>query len=67
MAGTGAAGADGPGWVQGTTLITQADASIASGTGMDVSVVDLDLNGLTDSYVLFKLRNHVHDSDALAS
>lgn len=66
-AGTGAAGADGPGWVLGTTLITQADASGASGAGLESSVVDLDLNGATNSFVLFKLRDHVHDSAALAS
>ncbi len=65
--GTGAAGADGPMAVEGTTLLTQADASIASGTGSEASVVDLELNGLTDSYVLYKLRDHVHDSAALAS
>ncbi len=67
MAGSGAAGADGPATVQATTLIYQADASAASGTGMETSVVDLDLNGISDSYVLFKLRDHVHDSAALAS
>ncbi len=67
MAGTGGSGADGPMAIQATTLITQANADGASGTGMEASVVDLDLNGLTDSYVLFKLRDHVHDSAALAS
>ncbi len=67
MAGSGAAGADGPASIQATTLITQANADGASGTGMEASVVDLDLNGLSDSYVLFKLRDHVHDSAALAS
>lgn len=66
-AGTGAAGADGPGWVQTTTLFTQADASIASGAGVAASVVDLELNGLSDSYVLFVLRSHTHNSDAQAA
>ena len=65
--GTGAAGADGPMAVQTTTLLLEADASIASGTGGAVSVVDLELNGHANSYVLFKLRDHVHDSAALAS
>jgi hypothetical protein len=65
--GTGGAGADGPAAVQGTTLITQADASIASATGMEASVVDLELKGRSDSYVLFVLRDHVHNSAALAS
>ena len=67
FAGTGAAGADGPGWVQTTTLFTQADASIASGAGVVASVVDLELNGLTDSHVLFLLRSHTHNSDAQAA
>ena len=67
FAGTGAAGADGPGWVQTTTLFTQADASIASGAGVAASIVDLELNGLTDSYVLFVLRSHTHNSDAQAA
>ena len=67
IAGTGAAGADGPGFLQTSTLFTQADASIASGTGGEVSVVDLELNGRSDSYVLFVLRDHVHNSAALAS
>ena len=65
--GTGAAGADGPMAVQTSTLFTEADASIAAGTGGEVSVIDLELNGASDSYVLFKLRDHVHDSAALAS
>jgi hypothetical protein len=67
MAGTGAAGADGPMAVQTSTLLYQADASIASGTGGEVSVVDLELRGRSDSYVLFVLRDHVHNSAALAS
>jgi len=67
IAGTGADGADGCGFVQATTLFTEANAQIASGTGGEVSVVDLELNGASDSFVLFKLRDHVHDSAALAS
>ena len=67
MAGTGAAGADGPGFLQTSTLFTQADATIASGTGGEVSVVDLQLNGASDSYVLFVLRDHSHNSAAQAA
>ncbi len=65
--GTGVDGGDGAGWVQTSTLFTQADASIASGTGVVCSVVDLELNGTTDSRVLFVLRGHAHGSDALAA
>ena len=67
FAGTGTGGADGPGWVQPTTLITQADAATASGAGMEPSVVDIELHGARDSYILFVLRDHVHNSAALAS
>ena len=67
MAGTGADGADGCGFVSTTTLFTEADSIRASGTGGEVSVVDLELNGSLNSYVLFKLRMHVHDSDAQAA
>lgn len=65
--GTGAGGADGPMAVTTSTLLLEANADAASGSGGDVSVVDLELNGASNSYVLFKLRNHVHDSDALVS
>ena len=67
MAGLGADTADGSGFVQTTTLLLEANSVIASGTGGDVSVVDLELNGAGNSYVLFKLRNHIHDSDARAA
>ena len=66
-AGTGADGADGSRWLQVSTLFTQANAIIASGTGTPVSVVDLILAGRTDSYVLFKLRNHHHGFGLVAS
>lgn len=66
-AGTGADGADGSRWLQVTTLFTQADGIIASGTGTPVSVVDLILAGRTDSHVLFKLRNHHHGFGLVAS
>ena len=53
MQGAGGAGDDGVGNLQTSTLFTQADATIASGTGATVVVVDLELNGRTDSHVLF--------------
>lgn len=56
--GTGGGGIDGVGHVQGTTLITQADASIASGTGGEVVVLKMDLNGRSDSRVYFIFRDH---------
>ncbi len=59
MQGAGGAGDDGVGNVQTSTLFTQADASIASGTGGVATVVDLELNGRTDSYVLFVLQDHI--------
>jgi len=65
--GTGADGADGCGFVSTTTLFLEADTIRASGTGGEVSVVDLELNGALNSYVLFKLRLHVHDSDTQAA
>ena len=55
MIGTGAASLDGVGNVQATTLFTQANAIIASGTGGRATVVDLELNGRSDSSVLFIL------------
>jgi hypothetical protein len=59
MQGSGSAGSDGVGNVQATTNFTQADASIASGTGGVATVVDLELNGRTDSAVLFVLADHI--------
>jgi len=50
---------DGAGNVQTSTLFTQADASIASGTGGLATVVALELNGRGDSYVLMQLGDHV--------
>lgn len=58
MVGTGGGGIDGVGHVQATTLFTQANAAIASGTGGAAVVVDLELNGRTDSAVLFILQDH---------
>jgi hypothetical protein len=45
--------------LQLTSTFEQANAAIVVGTGCEVAVVELDLNGLTDSYVLFKLTDHV--------
>ena len=65
MTGDGAAGGDGNGHVQLTTNLYQADASIASGTGIEASVVELELEGRSNSYVYFKLRDHVFDADTI--
>ncbi len=45
--------------LQTTTLLTQADASIAVGTGGDVKVIDMEVNTSADSFVLFTLDDHV--------
>lgn len=58
MYGTGAGSADGVGNVQSSTLFTQADGSVASGTGGVVVVTSLDLYGRSDSYVRFKNMDH---------
>ena len=62
LMGDGTATTDGNSNLQTTTLFDQADASIASGTGGQVSVVELELNGRSDSYVLFVLDAHVHSA-----
>lgn len=56
--GTGASAIDGVGNVQATTNIDQADASIASGTGGVAVVVNLELNGRSDTFVNFILQDH---------
>lgn len=56
--GTYASGLDGFGNVQLTTNLYQADGSIASGTGIEAMVFKLELNGASDSYVLYMLRDH---------
>ncbi len=43
-----------------TSNVAEADGSIAAGTGADVSVVDLIMNGAADSYVDFLLGDHIH-------
>ena len=56
--GTFASSIDGAGAVQLTTLFDQADAEIASGTGCEAMVFRLELNGATDSRVLWMFRDH---------
>jgi len=60
LSGDGTDTTDGNSNIQSTTLFTQADASVASGTGGQVSVVELELNGRSDSNVLFIFDAHVH-------
>ena len=67
LAGTGVTGEDGPFWLTTTTLFTQARVDAAAAAGGEVSVVDLELNGRSDSYVSFLLRLHAHASAAGAS
>ena len=42
-----------------TALFTQARVDIAVGTGGDVKIMDFELNGTTDSLILFTLDDHV--------
>ena len=44
--------------IQLSTLLTQADATVAFGTGGTARPVELVLNGTTDSFVHFIARNH---------
>lgn len=60
--GGGAAGSDGNANIQTTTPRDQADASIASGTGGEVQVVDLDLLGASDTSVYFLVADNVFGS-----
>ena len=57
--GTGAGDIDGNGNLQLTTLLGEADASIASGTGGAVVITRFDLRGITDSNVYFTLGDHL--------
>ncbi len=59
LIGDGTVGEDGNANVQVTTLNTQADATIASGTGGEVTVVELELNGRSDSYVQFLIADNI--------
>jgi hypothetical protein len=52
--------ADGQVALQFTTLLNEADASIATGTGAIVAVVDLMMRGSTDTEVLIALPNHAY-------
>lgn len=45
--------------LQLTSTFDEANQTIAVGTGVEVAVVELDMNGTTNSYVLFKLTDHV--------
>ena len=56
--GTGASTLDGISHVQTTTLFTQADASIASGTGGRVKVVGVLCRGRSDTTVRFLFGDH---------
>lgn len=60
--GTGASPMDGINNVQTTTLFTQADASIASGSGGQARVVGLSLRGASDTKVKFIFRDHQYMS-----
>ena len=44
--------------LQSTTNLYQADATIAVATGGAVKVIDQELNGATDSFVIFTLNDH---------
>ena len=57
--GTGAGGIDGFTRVEPTTLLTQIDASIASGTGGEAAVTRYDLQGVNNSTGYFTLGLHV--------
>lgn len=63
--GTGAGGIDGNTAVQLTTNLTQARATIASGTGANVEVYDVLANSTLDSYVQFLLIDHVYGTDTV--
>jgi len=67
VTGPGASGADGMEAVQTTTVFTEADATIATATGGVASVVDLELNGAADSYVLFVAADHVYNFITVSS
>lgn len=67
VAGTGAADARGLAWLTTTTLFTQATNAAAAGSGGEAYITDLELNGASDSYVLFMLRLHAYRSTTLAS
>ena len=63
--GDGAASSDGNKGVTLTTLLTQVDATAASGAVAGPVVSDLELNGASDSYVLFTNADHVFGDNTL--
>jgi hypothetical protein len=62
--GNGAAGGDGNSNLTLTTLLTQADATVASGGGFDVVVVDLELRGTDNSLVRWCMGDHIFANTA---
>jgi len=56
--GDGTDTSDGNTNIQFSTLLGEADASIATGTGAIVAVVDILMKGANDTYVLFTLPDH---------
>ena len=64
--GTGGADIDGGFFLQASTLLTQANASIAGGTGGDINCVYLDLKGRSDTEVHFTLRGHILNNSVVA-
>ena len=50
----------GCGNVQSSTLFTQADQTIAAGTGGVATVTWIEQNGRSDSYVLFQLQDQLY-------
>ncbi|KKL06951.1 hypothetical protein LCGC14_2590900 [marine sediment metagenome] len=41
-----------------TTLLTQADQSADTGAGGDIKPIDMELNGTTDSFLIFTIDDH---------
>lgn len=63
--GTASAGNDGITTVQLSTLLIQANATSASGTGIKTTVVEQILKGANDSHVLFLLGDHVYNTNTV--
>jgi hypothetical protein len=59
LVGSGAGGVDGVANLGASTLLYQADASVASGTGGDVAMYDLELAGASNSFAYFLLADHI--------
>ncbi len=45
-------------FIEPTTNLYQADATVAVGTGGAAKIIDMELNGPSDSYVIFNLSDH---------